>query len=109
MAEMNEVLGKILAEQQEEQSAAEARIRAHQEQTMAQVTEAQSSMLQGFLSRKQAPPVPTEVQEIVNALQAQPRLIPPVKAFLGKLVAAINKAIDEEIAEALGPEQPPTE
>lgn len=46
------------------------------------------------LTQPKSKPLPTEIQEIVNTLLAQPRLIPWMQRALQAKVAELNAAID---------------
>lgn len=94
-------LGETLAAQMKEQEKLEAQFREQQEQTMAQVKSARDEILQAFLRRKEqgVAEYPPQIIEIANALMAQPRLIQPVQQFIATLVAKINNAVNEVIAE----------
>lgn len=52
------------------------------------------------------PPLPENVQNIVNALLAQPRVIPAVERFLATTFTALNTAIDNVLG-TNPPAQPP--
>lgn len=87
-------LGKI----EESDAAFKAQQQAQQEQ-MRGVYDDMFKSLAAKMGQGSEPELPDELKEIVTVLQAQPRLVPAVQAFLQEKVAALNKAIDE----VLGP------
>lgn len=59
----------------------------------------QFASLYNSLAVPKTPALPPEVQEIVSALQVQPRLIPAVQKFVRDKVAAINAAVASVLGE----------
>lgn len=53
------------------------------------------------------PEVPKELQEIVDALISQPRLIPAVQKFTARLVRHVSAAVDKAMGEAESGNIPP--
>lgn len=98
--------GEALAGQMEEQKAMDASFRQNMEDSYAQVGEAKEALMAGFLNKNKGPEYPPEVLEIANALIAQPRLIQPTQVFLAQMVERINQAVNDIVAEALGPTGP---
>jgi hypothetical protein len=88
-----EALGALMAGEIEKinaEGAAFAAQAGEQRQKMSEVYDAMFSKL----SQPKTPPLPPEIQEIVNVLRTQPRLIPYVQKVLQAKVAELNSAID---------------
>ena len=101
-ADLANAVGAQLADQMNQQKAADEAMRAEIEEQHAKMRSAQDALMAGFLGKQQGPQYPQAVLEIANALVAQPRLIQPVQLFLQKLVGKINDAVNAAVAEALG-------
>lgn len=102
---MAEALGEALANQLEEQQKYDAEFRAHTESTREQAKQVQDALFDSLHKKRSGPEYPKEVIEIANALMAQPRLIPPMQAFLKTLATKINDAVNQAVNEALGHSQ----
>jgi hypothetical protein len=104
-----EAVGDTLASQMREQEASEAQLRAAQEEQNAQIGTARNALMDAFLNKhkQKGPQYPPEIIEIANVLLAQPRLIEPTQIFLRTVVAKINAAVNDIVAEATGQEPEP--
>jgi len=102
--EMASMLGDAIASQMADQEKTEAKFREHQEQLNDQCEAIQQQIVEAYMKKRNAaePQYPPQVIEIANALIAQPRLVRPVQMFLQRLIAEINQAVDEAVAEVLG-------
>ena len=109
--DLGEHLGEVFQAEVENQQQANEDFRAAAEANRQQVGDVYKnvtgSIARGLMRGKkaEAPELPVEVQEIVNALLAQPRLIPPVQTFLAKKVAEVAAAVDAVLGPM--PQEPP--
>lgn len=87
-----------VAAQLEQQQEAEAETRKVQAGFNSDIEEARKQILKKFSDFGKKKEYPLEIKQIADALMMQPVLIKPMQAYLQKLVAAIQKAINEAIA-----------
>lgn len=89
-------LAEAAANLQEQGKAAEAAFAANQEKLAAERAAVSDAFLRRMVEgSKPQVELPTDVQQIVNALLAQPRLVPAVQAFLTEKVGEINAALEQ--------------
>lgn len=86
-------MGALLASEMEKINAEGANFNAQVREQQGKMSEVYNAMFAMLGQPKQAPLAP-EIQEIVNVLGAQPRLIPFIQRTLQAKVAELNAAID---------------
>jgi len=87
-------------DQIDQQNAADAQSRAHQETTRAEIEDARAALLRRLTDRtaqKQQVVLPVPVQEIITVLLQQPRFVEPMRQHLTELVRRVNAAVDSAI------------
>jgi len=100
MPDIADAMSDVLSRQIEEQTKADATFSAANDALAQKVSEAQQKLLEKLYGKNKPAEYPPEVLNIANALIASPRLIPLVDAYLKKLVAAVNTAVDQALSEA---------
>jgi hypothetical protein len=97
------MLGEVLSNELNSLNAATDKFTTEHQALQSKVQEQVFQSLADHQNRNKVPPLPENIQEIVNVLRIQPRLIPAVQGFLKEKIAAINTSLDQ----ILGP-LPPT-
>lgn len=100
MPDLNAATAEILNSQLQEQSEADNAFAAANAALQSKVKEAQQQLLSKVFGKSPQQTYSPEVLAIANALTASPRLVPLVDAYLKKLVAAVNSAVDQALSEA---------
>lgn len=100
--EVNEMIAKAIADQVEQQNAAEEETRAQQVEASNQIADVRTALLKQLTQGKDPKvEIPVNIQQVVQILMSQPRFVEPTLQFLQQLVNRVNTAVDEILKDVL--------